>query len=161
MDRATLLIKREATIAGALHYEGTVYYSADGSDPAVIVGSDDDPVLGFNCSGFIVELLRRVGLLSHNARPSALGLYAEFHGKEVKGSPQRGDLIFFGKIEPGKEPAIGHVAIMVDDLHFMEAGGGSRGTDTLAEAAKRNAFVRMRPVEFRENERVAVCRIWE
>ncbi len=159
MDRATLLIKREVTIAGALHYEGTVYHSSDGVEtPAA---GDDDPVFGFNCSGFIVELLRRVGLLSHNARPSVDGLYKEFQKKSVQGAPRRGDLLFYGITSPDAEPDFVHVAIMVDDLHMMEAGGGTRGTDTDLEAAKRNAFVRMRPVEFRETERVAICRIWE
>lgn len=161
MGRATLLMKREAAIEYLKGFQGIRYYSADGTDPSVLIGGDDDPVLGFNCSGLIAEVLRGVGLLKNSARPSALGLYTEFRTKEVKGPPQRGDLLFYGTLAPGAEPDITHVSMMVDDLHLYEAGGGSRGTDTDHEAAKRNAFVRLRPVEFRADERVAVCRIWE
>lgn len=161
MDRATLLLKREAAIEYLKGFQGIRYYSADGTDPDSLIGGDDDPVLGFNCSGLLSETLRGVGLLAHNIRLSVDGLYKVFQGKAVKGTPQRGDLLFFGTLSPGAEPDLVHVAMMVDDLHFYEAGGGSRGTDTDHEAAKKNAFVRMRPVEFREAERVAICRIWE
>lgn len=88
MDRATMILKREAVIERVKRWDGIRYYSAGSDDPASLKAGDDD-------------------------------------------------------------------------LHLMEAGGGSRGVDTDYEAAKRNAFVRQRPVEFRENERVAICRIWE
>lgn len=161
MDRATLLLKREAVIERVKRWDGIRYYSADGNDPNAQIAGDDDPVLGFNCKGLINELLRGVGLMGHSENPAVRTIYAKFQDKAVKGEPRRGDLLFYGKIEPGKEPDITHVAIMIDDLHMMEAGGGRRGVDTDFEAAKENAFVRMRPVEFRETERVAICRIWE
>lgn len=72
-----------------------------------------------------------------------------------------GDLLFFGERQMGHEPLITHVGMMIDGLHFIEAGGGGKGTDTDNEAAVKNAFVRIRPAEWREDERVAICRIWE
>ena len=160
MDRATLLMKREAAIEYIKGFQGIRYYKGSGAPDSPITESDD-PIYGFTCSGLICETLRAVGLLGHRDRLTAIKIYRKFESKAVKGQPQRGDLIFFGKMEPGAEPELVHIAMMVDDLHFYEAGGGNNDVDTDIEAAKRNAFVRMRPVEFRENERVAICRIWE
>lgn len=157
----TLIIKREAVIERAKRWDGIPYRGSDGNDPNSVITGDDDPVLGVNCSGFWVEQLRGVGAIGPNERPSALELYLAMCHKTIKGRPMRGDFLFYGKLDMGKEPVIGHMAMMVDDWHFYEAGGGARGVDTLEEAAKRNAFVRMRPVEFRVAERVAICRIWE
>lgn len=160
-DLSARIAKRDAVIERVKRWEGIPYHSADGDDPAAIITGDDDPIFGPNCSGLWTEMLRGVGAIEHSARPSVQEMYLAFCHKTVHRTPRRGDFLFYGELEVGKDPVMVHVAMMVDDWHLYEAGGGSRGTDTLAEAAKRNAFVRMRPVEFRETERVAICRIWE
>lgn len=159
MDRM-LLIKRESAIESLMNFRNFRYYKGSG-EPGSPITNGDDPVYGFTCSGLICEVLRGVGLLEHNARLTALGIYRKFQDKEVKGDLKRGDLLFYGTMTPGVEPELIHISMMCDDWHMIEAGGGNNDTDTDEEAAKRNAFVRKRPAEFREAERVAICRIWE
>ncbi len=158
-DRALLKIKRKLAINVAMNFRNIRYYKGDGVTTPITNG--DDPIFGFTCSGLICEVLRQVGLMAHNERLTAIKIYRKFQDKEVKGPPKRGDLLFYGTMPAGAEPELIHIAMMIDDWHQIEAGGGNSDTDTDEEAAKRNAFVRIRPVEFRENERVAVCRIWE
>jgi cell wall-associated NlpC family hydrolase len=155
-----MIYKREVAIDYAKRFIGIRYYKGSGAPDSPIT-EGDDPVYGFTCSGLICEILRGVGLLGHRDRLTAIKIYRRFEANAVTGPPRRGDLVFYGKMEPGIEPELVHIAMMLDDWHIIEAGGGNNDTDTDIEAAKRNAFVRIRPVEFRENERVAICRIWE
>lgn len=158
-DRALTLIKREVAIEYAMNFRNIRYYKGDGINTPITNG--DDPIFGFTCMGLLDEVCRAVGLIGHNERHTAIKFYTRFIDKIVPGPPRRGDFLFFGTMAPGAAPTLVHASMMIDDWHQIEAGGGNSDTDTDEEAAKRNAFVRMRPVEFRENERVAICRIWE
>ena len=135
------------------------YYKGDGVSS--FISNSDDPIFGWNCSGLISEGLRGVGLIGHNERLSVLDIYKRFANTVVTDRPVKGDILFYGTMKPGAEPELVHVAAMLDDYHIIEAGGGNGSVDTDEEAAKKNAFVRIRPVEFRESERVAICRIWQ
>ncbi len=160
MDRALLKIKREVAIENAMNFRNIRFYKGDGIE-SPITGSDD-PVYGFTCFGLLTEVLRSVGMVAGGtSRLSGIQMYELFQKKMVTGAPKRGDLLFYGTWPAGGELKIGHMAMMIDDYHLIEAGGGGNGIDTDLEAAKENAFVRIRPVESREKERVAICRIWE
>lgn len=159
-DRLNLVLRRERAIKYAESFIGVRYYKGTGAPDSPIT-EGDDPVYGFTCSGLICEILRGVGMLGHRDRLTAIKIFRRFPGTEVAGPPKRGDLLFFGSRPAGAEPEFVHIAMMIDDLHMIEAGGGKNDTDTDIKAAKENAFVRIRPVEFRESERVAICRIWE
>ena len=105
----------------------------------------DDPIRGFDCSGMLSELLRQVGRLKYNERLSAAGLYQRFaRGFEIMPPVLTGDLLFFGT-------PVGHCAIALDGHSMIEAGGGDSGTDTEDEAARSNAFVRIRPINMRQD----------
>lgn len=122
--------------------------------------SGDDPIFGYNCSGYCSDICRQVGWIGSNDRLSTDQFYQTFKDKIVDGPPQAGDLIVFGKLtEEGKVTAA-HMAFMVTDWTMAEAGAGDPGTDGDIEAANRNAFVRLRPVEWREGERLCIIRLW-
>ena len=103
---------------------------------------------GFDCSGLIHEVLQGVGLEKHGFDSTAQGLYLRF--KSNKGEPGAGCLVFWFK--DGK--AI-HVEMMIDRDHTIGASGGGSKTKTIADAIKHNAFVKMRPLNYRgENYKI-------
>lgn len=116
-----------------------------GTDP----GRGDDPIVGFDCSGLISELCRSEGVIRWNQRENSQGFYDRFKARyEIPlklAKKKKGSLLFFGK---SKED-ISHIAITEDTGILIEAGGGSSRTFTPDHAAKRNAFVRRRPIDYR------------
>lgn len=124
----------------------------------------DDPVIGADCSGMVSECLRVTGDIGGYERLSSQQMLERFWDYVVvDGQPQRGDLLFYGdgSAMPGSShPNVYHVALMETDYHMIEAGGGASGIDTIVEAAGNNSFVRRRPVEWRQGERVCLIRLW-
>jgi len=130
---------------------GSRYYWTDGSKQSA---GNDDPVLGFDCSGFVSEICRAVGWLGPYERLSSDGFLARFP-RSTGSRPKPGDILIYGRrLDDGTLDAY-HVSFVVGPEHIIEAGGGGRGVDTDAEAAALNAFVRVRPIEFRSDEIIA------
>jgi hypothetical protein len=130
---------------------GTPYYWSEEG----ISNGNDDPVLGYDCSGLISEGCRAVGWIGGNERLSSKGFYERF--PECHEAPASGDLIVYGSRQGGKVKPY-HIAAVIDDYFIIEAGGGRRGVDTAEEQAARNAFVRIRPIEWRKKEIIATLR---
>lgn len=103
-------------------------------------------VLGFDCSGFIQEVLGCVGL-DPSGDQTAQGLYNHFI-KNAKGSGiAPGALLFWGK----SEQKITHVSLAIDYFYHIEAGGGNSRTVNLEVAEKQGAMVRIRPLKSRKD----------
>jgi cell wall-associated NlpC family hydrolase len=98
---------------------------------------------GFDCSGLVQEILAAGG-----AKPpgdfSSQMLFNHFsqHGQDVTEAPEVGALAFYGA-SPEK---ISHVAFCVDSRRMLEEGGGGSKVLTRADAAKANAYCRVRPI---------------
>ncbi len=107
----------------------------------------DDSIQGFDCSGLTCELLIAMGVLPHGTDLTAQGLYDKFSQKGSVGQYGIGALAFYGK----DTKSITHVAPCLDEELMVEAGGGGADTVTLDVAARRNAFVRMRPIRYRKD----------
>lgn len=103
----------------------------------------DDPMTGFDCSGFVVECLWAVGLLTTDL--TANGLYRKFKEDTVQRS-QKGCLVLYPR-----DQRMYHVGIYCGDGLYLTAEGGGSNVKTPEDAAKHNAFVMMRPVNSREN----------
>lgn len=103
----------------------------------------DDAILGFDCSGLMVEVLQAVGLIPHGSDFSAAGLYDRFKSGAVA-QGYAGCLVFWLS-----GTHIIHVEMMIDDLHTVGASGGGSATLTIADAIRVNAFVRQRPLGYR------------
>lgn len=112
----------------------------------------NNPITGFDCSGLVCELLKSCGVLPHGADLNAQGLYDLL---EKSGSVDRwgmGSVAFYGK-----DPLnITHVAFCLDQYRMIEAGGGDRTTLTAADAAAKNACVRIRPIKYRSDFMVVI-----
>lgn len=105
----------------------------------------DDPLQGYDCSGLVVELLKSTGILPHKFDTTAQGLYNKYEADRVK-VPQFGALAFYGS--KGK---ITHVSFCLSKTECIEAGGGGSRTKTPEDAAKHNAYIRIRPIKYRND----------
>lgn len=107
----------------------------------------DDPLEGFDCSGLVVEILTAVGIFPHRYDSTAGGLFEDLLRRgcpELK-APQAGAVIVYYD-QAGN---CVHTEIAIDDLHTIGASGGGSSTLTEEDAAKQNAFVKIRPWNYR------------
>ena len=108
-----------------------------------IWGGDD--FAGFDCSGFVIELMKSVGILSRKGDWTAQGLWDQL--KEFKAERAGIGCLVFWQNRSGK---IVHVEFcLTDDLAIGASGGGSKVVSREA-AMKYNAFVKVRPIESRK-----------
>lgn len=103
----------------------------------------DDPS-GRDCSGNIIEALQGSGVLPPVGDWTAEMLRKRFKLVIV---PIPGCLAFRMNSE-GRAVHVGMVWAVLDDgtVLVIEAGGGDSTTQTVADAMRQNAFVKMRPV---------------
>lgn len=107
----------------------------------------DDPMKGFDCSGFVIEILKSVGALPRTGDWTAKELWDKFD-KKVIPYPNEGCLVFWrGR---ARNSAIVHVEYCIDDTHSIGASGGGRKTETVADAIKQNAYIKVRPFSSRK-----------
>lgn len=99
----------------------------------------DDPVKGFDCSGFIIELLQSVGVVGSKEDLTADGLMRRF--PKAIGSPIPGALVFWGS----RSRAV-HVEMCLNDELSIGARGGGSETVDLDSAANQNAYIKIRPI---------------
>ena len=108
-----------------------------------IWGGDD--FSGFDCSGFVIECLKSVGVLPRKGDWTAAALWHMFPIKPANG--MAGDLVFWSRVEGGR---IIHVEICVNDELSIGASGGGSKTITREDAIRQNAFVKVRPMDSRK-----------
>lgn len=108
----------------------------------------DDPIYGFDCSGFAQEFLHAFGA---HPQPgidlTAQGLYDALYRTGKYAMKETGALAFYGK-SPQK---LTHVAVLIDSTSIFEFGGGGASTISLEAAAEANAFGRIRPLTHRSD----------
>ena len=112
----------------------------------------NSPLTGFDCSGLIVEGLKSEGIVKYYEDLSAQGIFDRLQGYYKEFDPsckriRRGDLLFFGK----SPKQIAHVGLAVDPNRMLESGGGDSETKCREDAEKRNAMVRIRPINYRSD----------
>lgn len=110
----------------------------------------DDPLQGFDCSGFVIEVLKSVGLLPRVGDWTAHGLYEMFKDSEVK-KPLAGDLVFWFRSD-GRAV---HVELCIDENFTIGASGGGGTTTTIEDAIQKNAYIKVRPIASRSNRLIA------
>jgi len=110
------------------------------------VWGGNDLTKGVDCSGFVCEVSRSVGLLDKRDL-TAQGLYTWYLLQSNKSQLERNSFLFFGK----DVHHITHVAIAINEKLMIEAGGeGNQATD--------KGYVRIRPITNRR-DLVAALRV--
>lgn len=113
-----------------------------------VAGGGDDPLSGFDCSGFASEILRAAGVVTYNYRDTAAGIHANLTRLGAMSvQDTEGAFSFYG--QTWKE--ISHVGWCLSSYLMIEAGGGDSSTVTESESSRRNAFVRIRPIHYRRD----------
>ena len=105
----------------------------------------DDPMGGYDCSGFVQELLAAIGC-DPPGDQTAHSLYEHFYKDAYKKEhPQEPpSLIFYGS-----RYKVSHCAMFLDNKHIIEATGAGRKVKTEKDAEKYNAYIRVRPYFYR------------
>lgn len=106
----------------------------------------DDPMQGFDCSGFVQELLEAAGI-DPLGDQTAQGLYNYFITVSGTTNKELGALAFYGK----STDRITHIAFCLDNKLMIEAGGGGSRTIDIQSAASHNAYIRIRPIDKRKD----------
>lgn len=124
---------REIMMEVAWRYLGT-WYKWGGDDPE-----------GFDCSGLVCECLQSVGLIGSHEDYTAQGLWNKFKAKCQVAIPEEGCLVFW-------EDHMGHVIhieICINDRLAIGAKGGGSHVKSAGDAAKHNAYIKVRPMQAR------------
>jgi cell wall-associated NlpC family hydrolase len=103
----------------------------------------DDAVAGFDCSGFVIEILQSVGILPAGDWTAA-GLWERFTTSRV--SEATAGCLVFWRTGSGR---IRHIEFCIGDGLSLGASGGGSRTQTRQDAIRHNAFVKVRPIEGR------------
>jgi cell wall-associated NlpC family hydrolase len=105
-----------------------------------------NPIEGIDCSGFVQEILKSAGM-DPPGDQTAQALYNHFESNSEWNKYALGSLAFYGE----STTKITHVAFCLDQYRCIEAGGGGSTTLSKEDAAKQNAFVRIRPIKARKD----------
>lgn len=103
---------------------------------------------GIDCSGLTIEYLQSVGVLPHKYDGTAddlFHLFVEKSGILEDGLVYSGCLAFWFN----EEGVAKHVGIVIHDSLVVSASGGGPETDSEEDAIRHNAFVKMRPLDYR------------
>lgn len=106
----------------------------------------DDPLSGFDCSGFIIEILKSVGIVGPNFDDTANGLSQKFPDTEIL---QPGVLVFWDWNNDGLVDHVEMIAHIDEEgnAYTIGASGGNSGTSTPQRATSDNAYVKIRPLQ--------------
>jgi peptidoglycan endopeptidase LytE len=123
------LSARKWLVQTALSYLGTPY-----------IWGGDDPS-GFDCSGFVLECLKSVGLVADRTDFSADQLMTTLNAVRID-EPTEGALLF-SLASSGKAT---HVVICLDSWFQIGASGGTSAIIDTPGAWRAKAYVKIRPI---------------
>lgn len=110
----------------------------------------DDPMRGFDCSGYCVECLKSVAKLPYKGDWTANGIWVLFQHLKVTW-PDPGALVFW---QSSRSDKMIHIEIVVHRGISLGASGGGSSTLTLADAIEQNAYIRARPFQGRDGRKL-------
>jgi len=130
MDKkVTEMTRRDIALQIAWNYLGKPY-----------IWGGNDPIQGFDCSGYIIECLKSVGLLPRKGDWTAQRLFEIFKNRQVE-TPYAGCLVFWGQQQQSKY----HVEMCINSHLSIGASGGSSSTISVEQAIKEDAYIKVRP----------------
>ena len=135
------------------HIDHVIEYARSFRGTPYVYGGNNR-LSGLDCSGFVCEVLRSFGLVGPHEDLSSQQLFDKL--KSAPGSALQspvkvmapGLILFF---QPKGNSKIDHVALCVDNLRMIEAGGGGRTCTDFQTAARFGAMVRERMISNRDD----------
>lgn len=105
-----------------------------------------NPISGVDCSGFVQEVLTSCGIdIQGDQNAQAYYNHFSIHGAlNVFGA---GALAFYGK----DEKSITHITLFINDWQTIGANGGGSHVIDKSFADKNDAFVKIRPFDYRKD----------
>jgi hypothetical protein len=105
----------------------------------------NDPIVGFDCSGLMVEVLQGVGILKKNTDYTAHGLSKLFAETDIL---KPGVMVYWDWNKDGFMDHVEMIAFIDDDgqLFTIGASGGDSTTSSENSASSQNAYVKLRPL---------------
>lgn len=136
---------REVLFHSLIHSIGTPYIWGGGSGSVDVAGT------GWDCSGYVNDMLMDHGLLpdQDGHGPNSQSLFNRFAGQMLSTDvlPDLGDLVFYGSSKSN----ITHVMMCLNHSLCIGAQGGGSGTNNAAEAVRDEARVRVRLIRYRSD----------
>lgn len=124
--------KRDIAFQVAKHYLGRPY-----------IWGGDNPSVGFDCSGFVIEILKSCDILPPDGDWSAHGLYGMFVNRKVT-IPTLGCLVFWERAGRMR-----HVEFCLNDTLSIGASGGGSSTVDEDAAIAADAYIKIRSFQKR------------
>jgi hypothetical protein len=112
----------------------------------------NSPETGLDCSGFVIWVLNKIGLLPDGFDTNAQGLFRRWEEYKVE-APVPGCLIFYGTTQPSLR--IVHVMLAVNPVGCIGAVRGNNTCTSVEIADSRFARVDARLIDYRA-DRVAI-----
>ncbi len=106
---------------------------------------------GMDCSGFVQEILKAGGILPNHVDLSAQQIYDKLNGVQSSGlgpdlgDPKAGAVSFYGL----DTSHIDHVGFLINEGFMLSAAGGDASTITAEDAMMSEAFIKLRPINYR------------
>lgn len=113
-------------------------------------GQEEAQDYGIDCSGIPTNGFRANGMFTKHQDASAKQLYKRFW-KGNSEVPTAGALVFFAH-DWNDPDTVYHVCVCITPYHVITADGGGSTVKTEEAAKKRNAFVRVLPIDHRGND---------
>lgn len=128
-----------------LNYESQLYLMSFLGVPYRWGGSN--PISGLDCSGLCQEILMAAGI-DLPGDQSAQAFFDHF-SKPENSTQQKaaGALCFYGKGPKN----VSHMTMMINSWQCIGANGGGSSTTSLDAAIKQDAFIKMRPHDYRRD----------
>jgi len=104
----------------------------------------DDPMEGFDCSGMVLEILKSVGIIRRSIDMTADQIYRHFKELGYLSRAANTGCLAFWKDE--NTVKIRHVEFCIGPTHTIGASGGGSNVINELEASRRNAFIKVRPI---------------
>lgn len=108
----------------------------------------NDPNTGYDCSGFVIEVLQSVGKLPYKYDGTANDLYTLYKAHDIQSreSLKSGCLVFYGNPIIHVEIVYG---VLLDTNNILTIGsmGGGSHTITLEDSKAQDAYVKIRPIK--------------
>lgn len=120
----------------------------------------DDPMTGYDCSGFVIEVLRSCGVLPNAQDFSAAGIYDYLTKTKKCATPKSGSqgCFVFWK---NASSSIVHIEMCINEKMSIGASGGGSANTTIDVSKKTQGYVKVQDYTTRKgSSELLFVKVW-